>query len=120
MIVTLPFFPEYPLCNDTGAASTRTSIRSCRTHGLAMATGCSYAGSATLTSTVQQQSTLGICVKTSGQSTHEQHHQDKENGEACLGLYLLCACPPDLLAGDHRAGAWQCKHAAVTNERDFF
>ena len=63
-----------------------------------MATGCSYTSSATLTSTVQQQSTLGICVKTSGQSTHE-HHQDKENGEACLGLQLPCACTPDLLAG---------------------
>lgn len=82
-----------------------------------MATGCSYAGSATLTSTVQQQSMLGICVKTSGQNTHE-HHQDKENGEACLSLQLLCACMRDLLAGDYRAGAWQCNHAAVTTEID--
>ena len=84
-----------------------------------MATGCSYAGSATLTSTVQQQSMPGICVKTSGQNTHE-HHQDKENGEDCLSLQLLCACTRDLLAGDYRAGAWQCNHAAVTNVRDFF
>ena len=71
-----------------------------------MATGCSYASSATSTSTVQQQSMLGICVKTSGQNTQE-HHQDKENGEACLELRLLCACTPDLLAGGHRAGAWR-------------
>ena len=62
---------------------------------------------------------LGICVKTSGQNTHE-HHQDKENGKARLGMQLLCACTPDLLAGDYRAGAWQYNHAAVTNDRDFF